>query len=294
MKLLIRGLFIVFITFLSGTAFTQVPLLQNPFIQNSPDSSKNKYYDVTFFDTDSVFYDTTYNDVETEAEQSNTNDKEEINQPDWGKRSFWATFADVIATVLGIFAALITLLWMHRNSQKDNVNVQKEIKLLEDGNDRAKQQIIVQERALKKSADQSRELNSALKSNVEDIKKYLTQSDLKVKLIEKKDTIYSTFSYLYNSSFVQEASKIKDGSIIRNQAVLQGVITIVTDITTFKDLHPTLSSNYDIYSQRCLDDMEQLSKKKQKGIDLVRWLKETKIHFEELKQEMESCIGSLK
>lgn len=294
MKLLIRGLFIVFITFLSGTAFTQVPLLQNPFIQNSPDSSKNKYYDVTFFDTDSVFYDTTYNDVETEAEQSNTNDKEEINQPDWGKRSFWATFADVIATVLGIFAALITLLWMHRNSQKDNVNVQKEIKLLEDGNDRAKQQIIVQERALKKSADQSRKLNSALKSNVEDIKKYLTQSDLKVKLIEKKDTIYSTFSYLYNSSFVQEASKIKDGSIIRNQAVLQGVITIVTDITTFKDLHPTLSSNYDIYSQRCLDDMEQLSKKKQKGFDLVRWLKETKIHFEELKQEMESCIGSLK
>lgn len=222
-------------------------------------------------------------------------DTSELDYPiDWGKRSFWATFADVIATILGIVAAIVTLVWMHKNSKKEAAKVQQQITLLEERNNHAKQQIQNQEKAIRESNEQSMRLNASIKRNVEDIKKYLTESELKIKLIEKKDTVHKTFVYLWNSSFRHEASKIKDGSIINNQAVLSGVIDIVTAIATFNDLHPSVSEKCVEKGKRCMGDMEYLSKKKKKGEDIAAWLEEIKQHFDELSDEMNNCINGLK
>ena len=79
-------------------------------------------------------------------------------------------------------------------------------------------------------------MNAALKESVEDIKDYLTKKDLVIKLKEKKDVVYGTFVSLWNSSLTKLAANVKDGSIINNQAVMNGIVSITSGITTFKDL----------------------------------------------------------
>ncbi len=212
----------------------------------------------------------------------------------WGKRSFWATFADVVFTFLGIIAALVTLWWMIKNSKKEKQQVNQQLTLLEQGNQQAKQQIQNQERALRDSSEKSRKLNASLKENVEKINNYLTQSDLKVKLTEKKDTVNSTFNSLWNSVLRRGGSKLKDGSIINNAAVLNGIITMETGINTFIDLLPIASEKCKVASNICLDDIDYISKKKKKGEDIAQWLQDMKTHFDDLYNEMSNCINNMK
>ena len=212
----------------------------------------------------------------------------------WSKRSFWATFADVIATILGFVIAVLTLRWMNNNSKVEKQDVKDQIRLLKQGNQQANLQILNQERALKDSAEKSRRLNAALNGSVEDIKKYLTQNDLIVKLTEKKDTVNSTFNSLWNSVLRHGGSKLKDGSIINNSAVLNGIIKMETGINTFNDLLPVESEECKAASKVCLNDIDNVSKKKKKGEDIAQWLRDMKKHFDDLNKEMSNCINNIK
>lgn len=213
---------------------------------------------------------------------------------DWGERSYYATLADVIATILGIVAAIVTLIWMHCNSNKERKQVKQQLLLLKQGNNQAKRQIQNQEMALKISTDNNRRLNEALKESVEDIKNYLTQSDLKVKLTEKKDIVNSTFNSLWNSVIRHGGSKLKDGSIINNSAVLDGIIKMESGINTFNDLLPVASDNCKFAGEVCLHDIDNISKKKNRGEDIAQWLIDMKKHFDDLNKEMSNCINNIK
>ena len=236
-----------------------------------------------------------YSNIDTtKKNQEQTAQEKEVKIPDWSKCSYYATLADVIFTFLGIIAALATLLWMYNNSKGEKQQVKQQLFLLEQGNNQAKLQIQNQERALKDSAEKSRTLNEARKESVEDIKKYLTQSDLKVKLTEKKDTVNSTFNSLWNSVLRHGGSMLKDGSIINNSAVLNGIITMETCINTFNDLLPIESEKCEAAGRICLNDIDCISKKKKQGDDIAQWLKDMKNHFDDLNNEMSNCINSIK
>ena len=206
-------------------------------------------------------------------------------KPDW---NFWS----FVATVVGIIAALGTLWWMIKDSGRENENFLNQLDELKKQNQRADKQIQNQEKELRDASERSRNLNTALKENVADIKDYLTKKDLVIKLTEKKDTIYGTFKSLWNSSFTKTASDVKDGTIVQNQAVMNGIISITTGITTFRDLIPNMSDSCEEACKMCIDDVEQLSKKKKKE-DISEWLKGMKKHFENLEKEMSSCIDNL-
>lgn len=206
-------------------------------------------------------------------------------KPDW---NFWS----FIATVIGIIAALGTLWWMIKDSGRENENFLNQLDELKKQNQRADKQIQNQEKELRDASERSRKLNTALKENVADIKDYLTKKDLVIKLTEKKDTIYGTFKSLWNSSFTKTASDVKDGTIVQNQAVMNGIISITTGITTFRDLITNMSDSCEEACKVCIDDVEQLSKKKKNG-DISEWLKGMKKHFENLEKEMSSCIDNL-
>lgn len=206
-------------------------------------------------------------------------------KPDW---NFWS----FVATVVGIIAALGTLWWMIKDSGRENENFLNQLDELKKQNQRADKQIQNQEKEFRDASERSRNLNTALKENVADIKDYLTKKDLVIKLTEKKDTIYGTFKSLWNSSFTKTASDVKDGTIVQNQAVMNGIISITTGITTFRDLIPNMSDSCEEACKMCIDDVEQLSKKKKKE-DISEWLKGMKKHFENLEKEMSSCIDNL-
>lgn len=206
-------------------------------------------------------------------------------KPDW---NFWS----FVATVVGIIAALGTLWWMIKDSGRENENFLNQLDELKKQNQRADKQIQNQEKEFRVASERSRNLNTALKENVADIKDYLTKKDLVIKLTEKKDTIYGTFKSLWNSSFTKTASDVKDGTIVQNQAVMNGIISITTGITTFRDLIPNMSDSCEEACKMCIDDVEQLSKKKKKE-DISEWLKGMKKHFENLEKEMSSCIDNL-
>lgn len=250
--------------------------------------------------------DTAIKKVESSHTASNTGDTTSITNENvesdsqgneksknWGKLTYRVNFADLIATILGFLAAIVTLWVMKRNARSESADVQKQIALLKVGNQQAEQQIQNQNRALRDSAEKNRQLNTALKGNVEDIKKYLTQNDLKVKLTEKKDTVISTFTSLWNSVLRHGGSKIKDGSIINNPAVLNGIILIESGINTFNDLLPVASNNCRAAGKVCLDDVELISKKKKKGEDIAQWLQDMKSHFDDLNNEMSNCIKNI-
>lgn len=228
----------------------------------------------------------------TAIQNQNSTVKEEPS--DWGKRSYHATLADVIATVIGIVAAIITLIWMHCNSKKESEQVKQQLSLLKQGNQQAKQQIQNQERALEDSAENSRKLNASLKESVEKINQYLTQSEIIVKLTEKKDIVNSTFNSLWYSVLRHGGSKLKDGSIINNAAVLDGIIKMETGINTFNDLLPTVSEKCKEAGNVCLNDIDTISKKKKKGDDIAQWLQDMKAHFDKLNNEMSNCINNMK
>lgn len=203
------------------------------------------------------------------------------------------TLYSFIATVCGIIAALITLWWMIKNSKRENVNFSKQLDELKKQTEKADQQIQNQEKEYREASDRSIKLNTSLKENVEDIKEYLTKKDLIIKLTEKKDTIYGTFKALWNSSLTKSAASVKDGTIVHNTAVMSGIITITTGITTFKDLLPEISGDFEEACKQCIDDVEQLSKIKKKGEDIAEWLKGVKTHFDDLDKEMSNCINNL-
>lgn len=236
---------------------------------------------------DSVFV--SKNDLKT-ADFQTSNEKtngviSNNTKPDW---NFWS----FVATVVGIVAALGTLWWMIKDSGRENENYLNQLDELKKQNQRADKQIQNQEKELRDASERSSKLNTALKENVADIKDYLTKKDLVIKLTEKKDTIYGTFKSLWNSSFTKAASDVKDGSIVQNQAVMNGIISITTGITTFRDLIPNMSDGCEEACKMCIDDVERLSKKKKKE-DISEWLKGMKKHFENLEKEMSSCIDNL-
>ena len=230
------------------------------------------------------------NDLETVILQADLNAEansvlSDGTKPDWNLCSF-------IATVVGIVAALGTLFWMIRDSNRENENFLNQLGELKKQNQRADKQLQNQEKELRDASERSRKLNAALKESVEDIKDYLTKKDLVIKLKEKKDVVYGTFVSLWNSSLTKLAANVKDGSIINNQAVMNGIVSITSGITTFKDLIPNISDSCEEACRLCVEDMAQLSKKKKKG-DISEWLKGMKKHFEDLEKEMSSCIDNL-
>ena len=204
---------------------------------------------------------------------------------DW---DFWS----FIATIVGIVTAIGTLWWMIKNSKRENKNFLNQLDELKKQNQKADKQIQNQEKEYRDASERSRKLNTALKENVTEIKDYLTKNDLMIKLKEKKDSIYGTFKALWNSSLTKSASNVKDGSIVQNPAVMKGIITITKGITAFRDLMPNVSDSCEEACKACIDDIEQLSKKKKKG-DISEWLKGMKKHFEDLEKEMTSCIDNL-
>lgn len=203
------------------------------------------------------------------------------------------TLWSFIATVGGILATLITLWWMIHNSKRENLNFSKQLDELKKHNQKADKQLQIQEKEYLEASERSMKLNTSLKENIEDIKEYLTKNDLIIKLTEKKDTIYGTFTSLWNSSFTKSASNVKDGTIVQNNVVMNGIITITTGITTFQDLIPNISADCGETCKLCIYDLEQLSKKRKKGDDISEWLKNLKQHFEKLEKEMSDCINNL-
>lgn len=206
-------------------------------------------------------------------------------KPDW---NFWS----FITTIVGIVTAIGTLWWMIINSKRENKNFLNQLDELKKQNQKADKQIQNQEKEYRDASERSRKLNTALKENVTEIKDYLTKNDLMIKLKEKKDGIYGTFKALWNSSLTKSASNVKDGSVVQNPAVMKGIITITKGITAFKDLMPNMSDSCEEACKACIDDIEQLSKKKKKG-DISEWLKGMKKHFEDMEKEMSSCIDNL-
>lgn len=206
-------------------------------------------------------------------------------KPDW---NFWS----FITTIVGIVTAIGTLWWMIINSKRENKNFLNQLDELKKQNQKADKQIQNQEKEYRDASERSRKLNTALKENVTEIKDYLTKNDLMIKLKEKKDGIYGTFKALWNSSLTKSASNVKDGSVVQNPAVMKGIITITKGITAFKDLMPNMSDSCEEACKACIDDIEQLLKKKKKG-DISEWLKGMKKHFEDMEKEMSSCIDNL-
>lgn len=201
---------------------------------------------------------------------------------------FWS----FIITIVGIVTAIGTLWWMIINSKRENKNFLNQLDELKKQNQKADKQILNQEKEYRDASERSRKLNTALKENVAEIKDYLTKNDLMIKLKEKKDGIYGTFKALWNSSLTKSASNVKDGSVVQNPAVMKGIITITKGITAFRDLMPNMSDSCEEACKACIDDIEQLSKKKKKG-DITEWLKGMKKHFEDMEKEMSSCIDNL-
>lgn len=289
MRQFLRVLLLLLAMKISLAAYSQTnPSYSTPSRENA-DRIENNYRD-SVIEIDSAEISNRIEDT-TSRSQDMIPQKESTN---WGKRSFWATFTDVVFTFFGIIAALWTLWWMIKNSRDEKQQVKQQLSLLEQGNLQAKLQIQNQERALKESSERSRKLNSALKESVEKINKYLTQSDLKVKLTEKKDTVNSTFNSLWNSVLRRGGSKLKDGTIINNAAVLTGIITMETGINTFNDLLPVASDKCKAVGKICLDDIDYISKKKKKGEDIAQWLQDMKTHFDDLYNEMSNCINNMK
>lgn len=291
MRHFIRVLLLLLVLIIDVAAYSQtIPANSSSSRENSDSIEILTHDSIKEADCVNIVY--SIGDTTSQSQNFTPHDKEET--PNWGKRSYHATLADVIATVLGIVAAIITLIWMHFNSKKESEQVKQQLLLLEQGNNQAKLQIQNQERALKDSTEKSRRLNAALKGNVENINKYLTQSDLKVKLTEKKDTVNSTFNSLWNSVLHRGGSKLKDGTIINNPAVLDGIITMETGINTFIDLLPVASEKCKAAGKICLDDIDYISKKKKKGEDIAQWLQDMKTHFDDLYNEMSICINNIK
>jgi len=289
MRQFLRVLLLLLAMKISLAAYPQTnPSYSTPSRENA-DRIENNYRD-SVIEIDSA-------EISDRIEDTTSRSRDMIPQKEstnWGKRSFWATFTDVVFTFFGIIAALWTLWWMIKNSRDEKQQVKQQLSLLEQGNLQAKLQIQNQERALKESSERSRKLNSALKESVEKINKYLTQSDLKVKLTEKKDTVNSTFNSLWNSVLRRGGSKLKDGTIINNAAVLTGIITMETGINTFNDLLPVASDKCKAVGKICLDDIDYISKKKKKGEDIAQWLQDMKTHFDDLYNEMSNCINNMK
>lgn len=287
--------FLILLAVLSNnTAFSQsrVPNLQSPV--KATEATLDTTGDTAITIDSSNLVDSTGDTASiTNADAENENQDNDKSK-DWGELTYRVNFADLIATVLGFLAAIVTLLVMRCTAKRESDDVQQQISLLKESNQQAEQQIQNQNRALKDSAEKSRKLNAALKGNVEDIKKYLTQSDLKVKLTEKEDSVISTFTSLWNSVLRHGGSKIKDGSIINNPAVLNGIIMIESGINTFNDLLPVASNSCSAAGKICLDDIGLISKKKKKGEDIAQWLQDMKSHFEDLNNEMSKCIKNIK
>ena len=291
MKQILCVLLLLLALMIDVTAYSQTnPSNITPSRENA-DSIENNRRD-SIIDNDSTEISENDSDTSSQGQDLASQEKEETHN--WGECSFWATFADVVFTFLGIIAALGTLWWMIKNSKGEKQQVNQQLSLLEQGNQQAKQQIQNQERALKDSSEKSRKLNASLKESVEKINKYLTQSDLKVKLTEKKDTVNSTFNSLWNSVLRRGGSKLKDGTIINNAAVLNGIITMETGINTFNDLLPVASEKCKAAGKICLDDIDYISKKKKKGEDIAQWLQDMKTHFDDLNNEMSNCINNMK
>lgn len=221
------------------------------------------------------------------------NQEGELKTIDYAERTYKVNLYGLIATILGILTALGTLIWMHCNSKKENSKVQKQIELLEQNNKQSKEQIENQKQTLENSSEQSKKLNAALTESVNEINQYLTKSELKTKLIEKKDTVQNTFSYLWNSCFLNDTAQMIEGTLIKNQAVLNGLISIVNEIASFNDLHPRITKECVEKGTRCTKDLEELTTKKMKGYDPAAWLQSSKQHFTELEQEMTNCINNL-
>ena len=200
----------------------------------------------------------------------------------WNRNTFWATFFGIILTL----ATIIAMIVIHKKQSKDTKD---EIKQLENQNKNATTLIRNQEKSFRNESRRSYNLNKSLENNVSDIKRYMMDKDLVIKIKEKKSSIYNTFMFISSTSF--SGSELKKGTLLKNHdAMLNAAIEIIKNISIIGELLPEQSDSFIRFADLCREDMESLSEEQE---DVILWITDAKSHFTQLDNELDVLINNL-
>lgn len=231
---------------------------------------------IPLFMTDSCMTDSVEN-------TGNYSVKEINNETNWNKRSYMATICGGLLTLITIFV----MIYIHNKQTK---GTDKQIKALQKQNLNTIRLIKNQERASHDAMIRSNNLNSSLQRNVSDIKHYMMDKDLVIKITERKASIYKTFMFISGTSFT--GSELKKGTLLQNHdAILDATIKMSRDIEIIGDLLPEKTETFSNLAQSCQDDLTSLSYNHK---DVIQWIKDTQTHFSQLDGELNVLIENIR
>lgn len=217
------------------------------------------------------------------ADSIETTIKENNNETNWNRRSCIATICGGLLTLITIFVMIIIHI-------KQTKGTDKQIKALHKQNLNTIRLIKNQERASHDAMIRSNNLNSSLQKNVSDIKHYMMDKDLVIKITERKASIYKTFMFISGTSFT--GSELKKGTLLQNHdAILDATIKMSRDIEIVGDLLPDKTQTFITLAQSCQDDLTSLSYNHK---DVIQWIKDTQNHFSQFDSELDVLIDNIR
>lgn len=191
----------------------------------------------------------------------------------------------IVALVVGVVGWRITLNIYKKQCRESN----KALNALESQSRNLSRLIRSYKQESVAAENRSFTLNESIKENVSDIKAYMFQKDLIIKLTERKSSICKTFLFINENCL--EGFDLNKGKSLSNLAILDAVIKINRDISIVEELLPEKSDNFTKLVAACNNDLKCLS---EEIVNPYEWLNESKQHFEALESELNDLINKLK
>lgn len=207
---------------------------------------------------------------------------------DWNKYSFFATLIGTIFTILSIIVVYLIF-------RSENKDTKQQLSLLQNQVNNSNQQIKNQKTAQQKTSQNSLMVLYEMKKSVLEVKDHMVNKDVYLKLIEHKQTIKSSFSFLLKNYFIPQGAKVADGTIMQDRLVNDKVSDILDRINIIDGI---IEEKTDIYSTRkllCEKDLNNLFGKRPNIDDNVAaWIKEMKMHFAYFDKVLEEMVINIK
>lgn len=214
--------------------------------------------------------------------------KKEKENKDWGRYSFWVTFFSAVFTLFSIL--VMYLIFRH-----DNKGAKEEILLLNKQVNNTNTQIKNQKASLQKTSENNLMVLQEMKKSVLEIKDHMVNKDLYLKLIEHKQSIKSSFSFLFKNYLVPHGAMVADGTIMQDKLVNDKVSGILDHISVIDGLLDKKPDAFYVQKLLCEKDLNNLfGKRPIKDDNVANWIKETNEHFTRFDSVLDEMVMSIK